>query len=433
MSDAAAAEDWPPPVQGWTTVAVLSLAYIVSFVDRTILALLVEPIKADLGISDTQVALLQGAAFGLFYTILGLPMGWAVDRYPRKWVIGFGCTLWCLMTAACGFAARFAELFLARMGVGVGEAALSPGAASMIADLFPPERRPLAMSVYAMGGSIGVGLSLLVGGAVIDFVGAATRTTLPLIGAVATWQAVLIIVGLAGLVVAFATLLLPEPQRRGRGADAPTGVRDGVAFLLTQKRRFGLLFGAIALYGLVAYAVLGWVPTLFIRVHGWTAGEVGLRYGLVFMIFGGLGAVLGGWVASQLARRKVPNYDIVTAAIGVTLFVPFGVTAPLVGNPWLALALFAPVALCFALPTGSVIAAIQRVTPNRLRGQVSAIYYLVIGLVGLLLGPLAVALLNDRVFTAPDAIGLSLALVAGTVTPVAALLLWLARQVWDDR
>lgn len=407
-------------------MAILNLAYLVSFVDRTILSLLIEPIKADLGISDTQIALVQGAAFGLFYTLLGIPLGWAVDRYSRKKIIGFGCTLWCLMTAGCGLAGNFVQLFLARMGVGLGEAALSPGAASMIADLFPPQKRALAMSVYAMGGSIGVGVSLLAGGLVVGLVTNAGPAHLPLIGTVAPWQEVLIIVGLSGLVVAAAILLLPEPQRRGaKSAEAAT-TSELLAFLVSARGQFANQFGGVALFGLVSYALLSWVPALFTRVHGWTAEEVGLRYGAVFLVFGAAGALAGGWLTARFAARGVANYNLRVAAIGVTVLAPFGIAAPLVTNAWLALALMGPVAFCFAVPTGASIAAIQEVTPNRLRGQVAALYYLSIGFIGLMFGPLVVALLTDRVFNDPQRLGWSLALVCAVMQPIAAWLMWRA-------
>lgn len=417
---------WPSPLSAWGTVAILNLAYLVSFVDRTILSLLIEPIKADLHISDTKIALLQGAAFGLFYTILGIPFGWAVDRYSRKWVVGLGCSLWCLMTAACGLATTFPQMFAARLGVGVGEAALSPGAASIIADLFPPQRRALAMSIYAMGASIGIGVSLIAGGVVVALVSSRGTLELPLLGRLAAWQVVMVIVGLSGLIVALAILLLPEPARRGKTANDNTTTTELRAFFFTNRRRLGLQFGGIALFGLVAYAILGWVPTMFTRLHGWSPAEVGLRYGLVFMLFGGGGAFAGGWLAGRLASSGVSDYNMRVAAIGVTALIPFGVAAPLVSDPWLALALLAPVAFCFALPTGASIAAIQAMTPNQLRGRVSAIYYLVIGVVGLLLGPLSVALLTDRLFGTPASIGWSIALVCGCVQPLAAILLWIA-------
>jgi MFS family permease len=419
---------WPGPLQAWGTVAILNLAYLVSFVDRTILSLLVEPIKADLDFSDIQIALLQGTAFGLFYIVLGIPFGWAVDRYSRKRIIGIACALWCLMTAACGLASGFVQLFVARLGVGLGEAALSPGATSMIADLFPPQRRALAVSVYAMGGSLGVGLSLLAGGWVIGLVNAEASAGLPLVGHLAAWRVVLILVGAMGLLVAGAILLLPEPARR---EVAPTLSIDWTGLQMFWRHAGAQLvpqFTGIALLGLVAYAVLGWVPAFFTRVHGWTAAEVGLRYGLVFLIFGGGGALTGGWLSGRFIKRGIRGANLLTAVLAATILMPFAIAAPLVADGWLALSLFAPVAFGFAAPTGSSIAALQDITPGPLRGQIAAIYYLILGVVGLLLGPLIVAVLTDTVFADPLKLGWSIAVVCAVVQPVAALALWRARR-----
>jgi MFS family permease len=422
-----AAEDWPPERSGWITVGVLSAAYLVSFVDRTILSLLVEPIKAELGFSDTQIALLQGTAFGLFYTILGVLFGWAVDRYSRKRIIGWACTLWCLMTAACGFAHNFIAMFIARMGVGVGEAALSPGAASMIADMFPPARRALAMSVYAMGGSLGVGLSMIAGGAVIGAMAHVPPLVVPWLGALSPWRMTLVIVGLAGLIVSIAIALLREPARRGVTASGPVA-GDLRAFLKAARPQLLPQFIGIALFGLTAYAILSWVPAMFIRLHGWTAPEVGWRFGFVFLVFGGSGALIGGWLASRLAARGVRQANLLVAFGGIAALTPFGVAAPLLGSGWLALALLAPVAMCFAIPTGASIAAIQETTPGQLRGQVAALYYLVIGVIGLVFGPLTVAVLTDHVFANPLKIGWSLAIVTLAIQPLAAWSLWRARS-----
>jgi MFS family permease len=407
-------------------VIVLNLAYLVSFVDRTILSLLVEPIKADLNISDTQIALLQGTAFGLFYIILGIPFGWAVDRFSRKSIIGIACTLWCLMTAACGLAGNFVQMFIARLGVGVGEAALSPGAASMIADMFPSNQRAIAMSVYAMGGSLGVGLSLLAGGWVIGLVSAAGTAGLPLIGHLSAWRVVLIIVGVSGLLVGLAILLLPEPARRTPVGQSETEKGAFGRFWKQASPQLAPQFVGIALNGLVAYAVLGWIPAFFTRIHEWSAADVGFRYGLVFLVFGGSGAVFGGWLSGRFVKAGILSPNLLTAFIGVAGIVPFAISAPLVADPWVALALLAPVAFLFAVPTGSSIAAIQDITPGHLRGQAAAYYYLVIGLVGLLLGPLSVALLTDRVFGDPQKLGWSIALVCAVVQPLASLLLWKA-------
>lgn len=420
---------WPSPSRAWAVVALLNLAYVVSFIDRTIISLLVEPIKADLGLSDTQLALLQGAAFGLFYTAAGLPLGWMIDRYNRKLIVGLGCTAWCLMTAACGLATGFWQLFLARLGVGLGEATLSPGAASLIADLFPPERRARAMSVYMMGGSLGVGLALIVGGSVIGWV--ARFGTL---GGLTLWQTVFVVVGLAGLVIALPLLLMPEPPRRETLMRDEVGrptLAETLAFLTARRAALMLHFSAFALFSIVAYAMLSWTPSFFVRTFGWTAQEVGLRYGLVFLIFGACGALAGGVLAGWLRRLGMIDANLRAAAVGVIGLVPFAVAAPLVANPWVSLALFGLVAFFFALPSAGSIAAVQEATPNEFRGQVSALYYLAIGASGLLIGPLVVAGLTDGIF-GEQGIGASLALASALLGPVAAVLILSALPAYRE-
>lgn len=214
----------PAPVstaRAWSALAVLMLAYTVSFVDRTILSLLIPPIQRDLGISDTQVSLLAGFAFAIFYTLMGIPLGRIADRYNRRNLIAVGITVWCLMTAACGLARTYWELFLARVGVGIGEAALSPAAYSMISDLFPRDQLGRAIAIYSIGLPIGSGVALLIGALVVGMVANVPPITLPLVGTLYAWQLTFLLVGLPGLIVALLVLALREPQRRDQVVGQP--------------------------------------------------------------------------------------------------------------------------------------------------------------------------------------------------------------------
>ncbi|MFY9571890.1 MAG: MFS transporter, partial [Blastocatellia bacterium] len=210
-------EDEPYPAIGyaWYVVGVLTLVYIFSFIDRQILSLLVRPIRRDLGISDFQMSLLMGFSFALFYTFFGLPLGRLADSRSRRTIIAAGFTVWSIMTAACGLARNFAHMLLLRMGVGVGEAALSPAAYSMITDYFPPRRRATAISVYSMGIYIGSGLAFIVGGLVAGAASAQETWDLPLVGATRPWQVVFFIVGLPGVLLALLMYTVREPVRRG--------------------------------------------------------------------------------------------------------------------------------------------------------------------------------------------------------------------------
>lgn len=401
----------------------LTLGYTVSFVDRTILSLLIEPIKADLGLSDTQIALLQGLAFGLFYTVMGMPLGWLVDRVPRKRVIAIGVTTWCLATAACGLASNFVHLFVARMGVGAGEASLSPGAISMIGDSFPPEKRAFPISVYSMASSVGAGLALMVGGAIIQAISKSPSITLPIVGAVAPWQATFIIVGLAGLVVVVLLAFVAEPERRELPRVELAG--EGLVAHLGRHRAFHLRhLGGMALYCVLIYGVLSWMPAYFIRTFGWTAGEVGLRYGFVVAVFGGSGLVGGGWLASHLASKGLRAASLKITGWSILLVTPLLIAACLAPDGWTALYILAPGMVFFTASGGLAVSALCEAAPGSLRGRTAALYYFVLGIVGLTVGPVSVALITQYVFGDPAALGPAIAVAAGVLGPIAGLLVF---------
>lgn len=411
---------WPSPARAWWTVGVLAFAYIVSFVDRTILSLLIEPIKSDLALNDTQIALVQGLAFGLFYAIMGVPLGWLADRMSRRFLIALGALLWCLATAACGLATSFVGLFVARVAVGVGEAVLSPAAMSTISDSFPRDRRGLPIGVYAAAAAAGAGLALMVGGGVVEVVARSEGFALPFLPRLASWQSAFVLIGLMGLVVVPLMATVVEPQRKHEPGQPREGglvafIRDNADFMLRH-------YAAVGVYTIVIYATLSWVPAYFIRVFGWTPGEVGFRYGAVLLVFGGCGTVLGAWLATRLARRGVRQAAIVVTCLGMLGAALFLGLAGFAADPWVALALYCP-GLCFmTLPGGTAIQVVQEAVPAHLRARASAVYYLVISLVGLTTGPLAVALFTDYVYGDPSRIGDGLGWVAFTIGPVSAAL-----------
>lgn len=408
-----APQAWPSPGRAWWTVAVLTFTYIISFVDRTILGLLIEPIKADLSLNDTQIGLVQGIAFGLFYAVMGLPLGWLADRTSRRGLIAVGAGLWCAATAACGLASSFVQLFLARIAVGIGEAALSPAAMSIISDSFPKERRGVPIGVYAAAAAFGAGIALIVGGAVIQLV--SNR-----------WQTAFIFIGLGGLALLPLLATVIEPARRNDSAVATAPLRID-RFIVEHADFMIRHYIAVALYSAVIYAVLSWVPALFIRVHGWTAGQTGLRYGLVLLIFGGAGTVLGGMAAAQLGKRGVQQPAIWITVLGMASAWPLLAMGGWAVDGWTALAWYAPALLLMTLPGGTAIQVVQEAVPNRLRGQASAIYYLANSVIGLTVGPLSVGLLTDYVYKDPLRIGSALALIAIVIAPITTLLAFTTR------
>ncbi|MEZ5561302.1 MAG: MFS transporter [Pseudomonadales bacterium] len=413
---------------------VLMVAYTVSFVDRTILSLLIPQIQADLDVSDTQVSLLAGLAFAGFYTLMGIPLGRIADRYNRRNLIAVGITLWCCMTAACGLARDFWQLFLARMGVGIGEAALSPAAYSMISDVFPRNQLGRAIAVYSFGLPIGSGLALLIGGLAIAAIGNLPPVTIPVVGTLSPWQMTFLMVGLPGLAVAALVMSLREPERRerARGANlSPTPDGTGlppslVEFIRLNRRLLLHQFGGLSLLVIIVYGSTAWIPTFFIRTHGWTAADIGYAYGVIFLIFGTSGLFVGGQLADRWLRAGRSDAHLRVVLWSLATMAPCFVLMSVVPGAQAAVALLALATFTSSLHGGVAGAALQLVTPNELRGQMTAIYFFIANLVGLGLGPTAVALLTDYAFADPMSLGWSIATLTAVASPASGVLLVMA-------
>ncbi len=416
----------------WYVVVVLMFTYAVAFIDRQILSLLVQPIRRDLGLSDTQISLLAGFAFAVFYSVLGVPIARLADRVNRRYLIAVGVALWSVMTAACGLSKTYWQLFAMRVGVGVGEATLSPAAYSMIADYFPPHKLARAISVYTMGLYGGAGLALLVGSAVVALVSDAGPVTLPVIGTVHAWQMTFFVVALPGLLVLALLATVREPVRReitGAAATAsgPQGrdaVREMMQFFRGHRRIMLAHFGGFLVLGTVITAYLVWVPEFLRRTHGFDIAEAGLIYGLALLLLGTSGPYVGGWLAEKLALAGRRDAELRAAMIAGAGMIPLSVITPLVGDPLLAVILLALATFVLAMPQGLAPTIIQLIAPNRIRAQVTAIFMLIAVLGGYTGGPSSVALLNDYVFHDDNALNYSLAIVSGVLTPVGVLMLF---------
>jgi MFS family permease len=427
------AKGYPSPLYAWYVLSLLTLAFVFSFIDRQILNLLVKPIQRDMEIGEKEMSLLMGASFAVFYTLLGIPLGRLADTWSRRWLVVWGITFWSLMTACCGLTHKFWQLALARVGVGVGEASLSPSAYSLIADYFPPHRRSTAMGVYGMGIYIGMGLALVLGGLVIKFTSAQDDVILPLVGAVRSWKVVFFVVGLPGLLVALLLLTIREPVRQGlRRFETTNGtnirvappLREVWAYMSANRGTFLCLNFGLAMAALNGYGGAAWIPAFFERRHGWSAGDTGLVFGVIVGICGTAGIVAGGRLADWLCGRGMSDANLRVALLGVAAWMPFGAAFPLVSSGWLAAVLLGPAMFFSSMPFGLAPAAIQQLLPNAMRGQASAIYLFVINLIGLGLGPTIVAVLTEDVFQDKKAVHLSL-LVAGVSAHLcAAILLW---------
>ena len=402
---------YPSSFRAWTSVSILMLAYVLSFIDRQILNLLVGPIRRDLVISDTQMSLLMGLSFALFYTVCGIPLGRLADTRSRRGVIAVGILFWSAMTAACGMARLYWQFLLCRIGVGVGEAALSPAAYSLIADSFAPERRATAISVYSMGVYLGSGLAFLLGGLVITFASAQGDVTLPVLGEVRPWQLIFLLLGAFGVIFTFLMLAVHEPVRRGVGAGVAVPLAEVGQYI--RANRSTVLYHNLGFAGLAfaGYGGAAWIPTFFIRTYGWDAGQVGMVYGSIVGVFGCLGIVTGGRLADWMAKRGRSDANMRVGLYAAIAAVPCVLSFPLMGSGLWAAILTAPTVFFLSMPFGVAPAAIQEIMPSAMRGQASAIYLFVITLLGLGIGPTAVALVTDYVFADDMALRYSLLIV----------------------
>ena len=413
---------WPRRGYAWYVVSLLMVLYLCAFLDRNILTLLVEPLKQDLALSDVQIGMLYGLAFAAFYTTLGLFAAGLADVWRRPAVIASGVILWSLATAACGLAANYAQLFIARMLVGVGQAALSPAAYSLIADYFPPKVRLRATSTYATGLYLGIGLATLAGGLVINWVAGGGSASLPLLGSLRGWQVVFIVVGLPGVLLGLLTLAsVRETTRHGDAGGGQATTRGFVRYLGGPKRTLYLTHCLGFTFQVTySYSFGAWTPSFLIREYGWTQAETGLWLGAVTLVTAPLGVYLGS-AAAQRLRRRFPRDAEIRVALGVALAaLPFALYYPFAPTAAAALALIGITQCLISMPFGIAPVALNEVTPNRFRARIIAVYLFCINLAGLSLGPVGVALLTERVFGSPERLPFALAIMAACTLPAAA-------------
>lgn len=415
---------YPKPWYAWLTVFVLFIAYIFSFIDRMILSLLVEPMKRDLAITDTQFSLLQGLAFAVLYTFAGLPLGRVIDRTNRVRVISIGVAVWSVMTTVCGMVGNYWQLFLARVGVGVGEATLSPAAYSIFADSFEPRRLGLALGIYNVGAAIGAGLAMMIGGYVVEAVASMDDIVVPVIGQIHAWQLTFLVIGPPGLVVALMVAMLREPLRQGevrsgsgnRLVSIPLSeVKD---FVKSHRVSLFLHHIAVAISHMAAFGAISWTPVLLVRVHDWPADRIGMGLGLALIGGGVLGFIGGGWLGDVLNRRRRVVGRLQVGLIASQIGVPTAAIFTLQPNPYVTVVLLGVIYMCAAANLPSSIAALNELAPNQMRAQLSALFLFTINLLGLGLGATTVALASDYIFTEPTGVRFSLAII----TPIGFLL-----------
>lgn len=415
----------------WYAVIILMIAYMVSMIDRIILTLLVDPIQRDLNINDTQFGLLHGFAFALFYALAGVPIARIADSAPRRWVVAIGIVVWSLMTALCATAQHYWQLLMYRLGVGVGEAALSPASMSMLADLFPKDKLARAIAVYSSGGTTGTGLAYIIGGYMLTLFPAQASVAVPMLGDVRGWQVIFLVLGLPGILVALLALTIQEPTRRQPAPKSASSGKELWKFVRSEKKVIGLHFTGFSFLYVLTFGFVSWAPALLMRKYQVDASQVGYALGIISVVAGVAGGIIGGSFADWLVRRGKDDAHIRVGFIAAILLLPATILTPMMGTFGMAIALLSVVIFLAHFWSAAATTGLQIITPPNLRAQITAVYIMCINLIGFGLGPVLIGFVTDEVFGRPEAVGLSMAIVAGGVLPLVILLLGMARKPFE--
>ena len=408
----------------WYVVVILMLAQVVSFIDRQVITLLVQPIRADLAISDTGMSLLMGLAFVIFYVTMGVPIARLSDRYSRRTIIAIGIFLWSLATAACGLARNFWQLFLARIGVGVGEATLTPAAYSMIADYFPREMLGRAIGLYAVGVYLGAGLALVLGGVAIRAIAASGPIDLPVVGTLAPWQLTFMVVAMPGLlIVVLMMFTVREPMRQNLAEtrEKSIPVREVAEFMWINRGTFGSIFFGYATGGMAFYGFLFWVPEFIRRSYGWDISDAGIVFGTQLVLLGTVGTYAGGWFCDWLTARGYKDAALRSLAAFFAIAMPFVAITPLMPTADLAIPMLGVAVFTLSLQQALSPVAIQLFTPNQMRAQVVAVFFVISTFSAIAFGATSVALVTDYVFRDENDLRYSLAIVCAITMSLAAI------------
>lgn len=428
-------EDWPSEKKGWYVTFVFLFAFIFSLIDRQILNLLVIPIQNDLLLSDTQISLLQGFAFVITYVLLSVPIGRLVDKFNRIKIMISGVVIWSITTFTCGLSRNFYELLFARMGVGAGEAALSPAAWSVLADYFRPERLSFPISIYLMGPYLGAGLAMILGAYVLDLTSGREAIYIPLIGSLAPWQITFIIVSLPGIVITGLLLTVKEPKRKNikSNSEKIPNWSEVISFMLLNKRIYTSLHIATPFLVIMLYGLQAWSPTILVRVYDWELSNAGRVYGLIALFFGSTGVICGPFLSKVLKNLSISSSGLKVCVLGVSLAGISISLLPFQNDSFYALICIAIASFCIPLPLALVTTIMQEVTPNPMRGVVNGMYVVSTNVIGLAIGPFLVAFGTDYIFNDPNLIAYSLSLVAIIVAPIGSILFCIGIKEYREK
>jgi MFS family permease len=430
---------WPTMGQAYFAAWVLAIAQMCAQLNNGVMTLMVEPVKRDLRLTDLEMSYLLGFSAVLFYALIGIPAARLVDRYNRKWLMIASVGIWSLATAACGAAMTFWQFFAARFGIGAGEAINGPLSYSLLADYFRPEKLPRGIAIYNVGLQGGAALSLLLGAFLIYILGGLQSIEMPFVGIVRDWQMVFILTGLTGIPVVLLLAMMREPKRRGVAVAALPAAASGVtlravlAYLLAHWRIYGPMFLGLSLTSIHMLGLGAWSAAFYTRTYGWEPATIGLYTGLVSLGLAAPALYGAVWFNERLSRRGLADTNLRVMAIGISAAVPFMIAMPLMPSPWLALAAggIGPALMLVAAP--SLNTALQIITPNEMRGQVTAIYLFTMFAAGGSIGPTFMAYLTQEVFADGSMLRYAVATSAAITFPLAAATYWLGLRAYRNR
>ena len=438
-TEAGAQDTWPPIRQAYYAAWVLAIVQMCAMLNNGVMTLMVEPVKRDLQLTDLEMSYLLGFSVVLFYAFVGIPAARLADTHNRKWLMTGSIAIWSLATGACGLANSFWQFFAARFGIGAGESISGPLSYSLLADYFPPEKLPRGIAIYNVGLQGGNALSLLLGAFLITILSSLPAVELPYFGVLREWQMVFILTGLVGVPVALLVMTMGEPKRRGLSALPPgtkprgATLRQVIAYLFAHRWVYGPMFLGLSFTSIHMMGVGAWMAAFYTRTYGWEPATIGLYSGLISLALAGPALFAAVWFNEYMRKRGHADANLRVMAIGLTIAAPIMILAPLSPSPWLALAMFGlgPALMLVAAP--SLNTALQIITPNGMRGQMTAIYLFIVLAVSQAVGPTFFAFLTQVVFGAEDQLRYAIATSAAILFPATAITYWLGIKPYRRR
>ncbi|UXC91673.1 MFS transporter [Sphingobium sp. RSMS] len=406
----------------WWMVAVLFGLYVLSWVDRLIVSMLVTPIKAHLLLSDVQISMITSTSFAIFYAIFGLPLGWASDRFSRRWIIFGGVVIWGVATTACGFAQSYEALLIGRIFVGIGEAALLPAAYSLIADAFPSHLLTRATSTFQTAGKVGSATAFALGGVAIAFATAHSGIHIPFHGPAQPWQLVMMMVGVPGILLALLLFTFPDPGRRRTPGGAANGEQKGLikAFVTQNWKLLALMLLGTSALAMCGYSMTNWVPAYIERHFGWKPVQYGFALSLMNIV-SAVSLVVNGWIVDKLFARGMKDAHLRFYGWLILGFLPVIAYMFFATNPYAFLACYC-VAQFITVPFMVYVSSVMGlIAPATIQSRMLASFLFVFTILGQGAGPAIVAALTQYVFRDEGALGRSLAVVV-TVSSILALI-----------